>query len=333
MNAFGVVAGLCSVLGFMLGLLSSQWGRAVMTDMARSIKVPFLGSRLVRLGIYDVFDSRKSLSQRQNETKVFDYFKLAETEIGIIATSLNYSVVHQHIHLDLQKVLRSNPKMHVFIFLLDPECAAVDVVARASGRTPHDLREYILQSIERLRAMISELGEDEDSRIQVALCDTILQIQCLFSIRTARRAGFWLSTTCTGCRSMDAIHSRFAGLDRPCMISCWLRTLRLRRISCGRRLASFESIRHAFAPRALLGNEKQFEGPLRLSGTMPAFLCVHSDRCFSRDPRTTARHERACQTWTGMPAMSLPHSWPAGPNLDCSRGPCLIGRRAAKKPF
>lgn len=61
-ETFAIVVGVASILGFLIGVATTRWGRQAITDFSRSMRMPFLGVRLVRLGVYDFFDSREALS-------------------------------------------------------------------------------------------------------------------------------------------------------------------------------------------------------------------------------------------------------------------------------
>jgi hypothetical protein len=161
MNTFFIITGIASLLSFLLGIATTRWGRERLVDIGRSLAVPFLGAKMVRLGIYDFFDSRTSLARKRSSTKIIDYLELARKEVGVIAISLNYSVVHQDLHSDLRKILKSNPDLHVYIFVLDPKSPIVQAVAIATGRSVSELVQYIDQSLARLKQLMDWLDESE----------------------------------------------------------------------------------------------------------------------------------------------------------------------------
>ena len=169
-----LVGTISSIAGFLLGLATTRWGRGLLLDIFRTLRVPFLGTKLVSLGIYDFFDSRKSLSQRRRSTRIFDYLALGKKEIGIIATSLNYSIMHQDLHLDIQRQLRNNTGLEVHIFILDPNCDVLVSVAKATGRTLQDVREYIEQSLHRINEMMQDLSDSERERFHLSLYDVYI---------------------------------------------------------------------------------------------------------------------------------------------------------------
>lgn len=173
-GTFALIGGVASILGFFVGIASTKWGRGVITDVGRSLRVPFLGVKMVRAGIYDFFDSRTSLSKKRGSTKIIDYLSMAEEEIGIIALSLNYSIMHQHLHEDLRTLIKQKPALNVSIYLLNPKSSLLNSIANTSGRTSDELKDYIFQSLSRLEEIRSTLDESEEKRFCIYLYDTYI---------------------------------------------------------------------------------------------------------------------------------------------------------------
>jgi hypothetical protein len=173
-KTFALVAGIASILGFMLGVATTRWGRNVLKDLARGLTVPFLGIRLVRMGVYDFFDSRTTLTHRRKTTHAFEYLSPAVKEVGIIALSLNYSIMHQNLHDELRKLLKTRNELKIYVFLLDPASPLVETVAAASARTPGELREYINQSWTRLSRMAATLDYSEQQRFHLHQYNTYI---------------------------------------------------------------------------------------------------------------------------------------------------------------
>jgi len=171
-DVIALISTITSIAGFFLGLATTRWGRNLIADISRSLAYPFLGVRLIRMGIYDFFDSRLTLVRRKKTTHIIEYLRPATSEIGIIALSLNYSIIHQNLHEELRKLLKTKPKLQIYIFLLDPDSSIVESVATASARSPQELREYIYQSLSRLKRMAATFSEDEKQRFHVCLYDT-----------------------------------------------------------------------------------------------------------------------------------------------------------------
>ena len=174
MATITLVASICSILGFLVGVASTRWGRRILRTTYRSFRRPFIGRHLAWLGITDFFESRESLSKRKRSTRVFDYLSGACKEIGLIATSLNYSIVHQNLHIDLKEILQDRPDIRVYVFLLDPESPVVPSAARATGRSVSDVKQYILQSHDRLREMAKSLTDAEKNRFSVHFFDVYI---------------------------------------------------------------------------------------------------------------------------------------------------------------
>jgi hypothetical protein len=174
MKAFFILTGIASLLSFLLGVATTQWGRGVLLEITRSLQVPLLGTKMVRLGVYDFFDSRTSLAQKRGSTKIIDYLDLAKKEVGIIAISLNYSVVHQALHVDLRNAIKTNPDLQVYIFVLDPDSNVLQTVAVATGRSVDELVHYIQQSLSRLKNLIQGLDESEKRRFHLHLYNTYI---------------------------------------------------------------------------------------------------------------------------------------------------------------
>jgi hypothetical protein len=174
MKAFFIITGIASLLSFLVGVATTQWGRGLLLDIGRSLRVPLLGPKMVRLGLYDFFDSRTSLAQKRGSTKIIDYLDLAKKEVGIIAISLNYSVVHQALHVDLRNSIKTNPELQVYIFVLDPDSNALQTVAIATGRSVNELVQYIQQSLSRLRILIQGLDDSEKRRFHLHLYNTYI---------------------------------------------------------------------------------------------------------------------------------------------------------------
>ena len=171
MGIFGLFI---SIASFLLGIATTKWGRSTIYDISRSLTRPLLGIRLMRMGIYDFFDSRDTLMRRKKGARVIEYLRPAKQEIGIIALSLNYSIVHQNLHEELRALLKAKPRLTVYIFLLNPNSKAVEVIASTTMRSPDELRAYINQSIEHLERMIVTFSEEEKARFHVCLHETYI---------------------------------------------------------------------------------------------------------------------------------------------------------------
>jgi len=174
MKAFFVITGIASLLSFLLGVATTQWGRGILVDIGRNLRVPLLGTKMVRLGVYDFFDSRTSLAQKRGSTKIVDYLDRAKKEVGIIAISLNYSVIHQGLHVDLRNSIKTNPDLQVYIFVLHPDSDVLQAAAIATGRSVAELVQYIEQSLSRLRNLIQGLDESEKSRFHLHSYNTYI---------------------------------------------------------------------------------------------------------------------------------------------------------------
>lgn len=172
MDIFTTITGVASILGFFLGVAATHWGRQIITDFVRGIRVPLLGFRLVRMGVYDFFDSRTSFAIKRKTTRIFEYLSPATKELGIIALSLNKSVMHQNLQDELRKLLKTKPDLKIYIFLLNPEATILPAVAVASGRDAEELKDYIHQSLTRLDKMCSTLDATERKRFHLSLYDT-----------------------------------------------------------------------------------------------------------------------------------------------------------------
>lgn len=171
-DRFTLIAGLASILGFLIGVATTRWGREALTDLTRSLRVPFLGVRLVRVGVYDFFDSRAALSRQKKTTSIVEYLRPATKELGIIALSLNFSIIFQHLHDQLRTFLKTRPELHIYLFLLQPESPILETVATASGRTGQELKHFIQQSWERLNRMAASLDPSERARLHLRMYDT-----------------------------------------------------------------------------------------------------------------------------------------------------------------
>ncbi len=172
MQTFVLIASIASILGFLIGIATTHWGRQALTDLTRAIRVPFLGVRLVRVGVYEFFDSRVALSKKRKTINMVEYLAPAKKEIGIIALSLNYSIIHQGLHNEFRKMLKTLPNLNIYVFLLDPKSSIVATVARATDREGEELRDYINQSMTRLRKMRNALDPSEKQRFHLHLYDT-----------------------------------------------------------------------------------------------------------------------------------------------------------------
>ena len=171
-KTFAIITGIASILGFLIGIATTRWGRGLLLDISRSLRVPFLGIKLIRLGVYDFFDSRTSLARTRGSTRIIDYVGLAKKELGIIAISLNYSIVHQHLHDDLRNLIKGHNELNIFVFLLNPDSNVLQSVATATGRSVEELRQYIRQSLSRLTEMVQNLDTAERQRFHLHFYDT-----------------------------------------------------------------------------------------------------------------------------------------------------------------
>ncbi|MDA8163532.1 MAG: hypothetical protein M0017_00675 [Desulfobacteraceae bacterium] len=172
MNTFAIVAGIASIIGVFIALATTHWGRQIITDCTRGMRVPLLGIRMVSIGVYDFFDSRDALTKKQKSTRAIEYLSPATKEIGIIALSLNYSIVHQNLHDEFRKLLKTKPDLKIYLFLLNPKSLILPTIALASGRSAEELKDYIEQSLSRLNKMYAALDSSEQNRFHLRLYDT-----------------------------------------------------------------------------------------------------------------------------------------------------------------
>lgn len=171
-NTLAIIASIASILGFFIGAATTHWGRQVITDITRSVRVPLLGIRMVRIGVYAFFVSRAALTKRRKTTRAIEYLNPAKKEIGIIALSLNYSIIHQNLHDELRKQLKTKPELQIYVYLLDPNSIILPTIAASSGRGAQELQDYINQSLLRLEKMRDALGQSERDRFHLHIYDT-----------------------------------------------------------------------------------------------------------------------------------------------------------------
>jgi hypothetical protein len=169
LQTFIVIASIASILGFIVGAAASQSGRQIITDIKHAICVPLLGVRLVRLGIYEFFDSRDARNKGKNAANTLNYIADAKKEIGIISLSLNYSILHLGLQNQLRTMIKSNPLLNIYLFLLDPESPIVESAARVTNRNGDELRELINQSLIRVTALHDMLDPMERQRFHLHL--------------------------------------------------------------------------------------------------------------------------------------------------------------------
>ncbi len=169
----GTIASIVSFVVMLGGLLGTARGRAILSALVAWVGAPALGFRMHRLGVYEFYDSRTALF-RGKSSRVFDYLQMAKSEIGIIAVSLNYSIMHQDLDRDLELHLRSNSNLRVRILLLKPDSEIIRSVARVTGRSEESLTQYIGQSLARLEAMRRNLGADERQRFELYTYDAFV---------------------------------------------------------------------------------------------------------------------------------------------------------------
>ena len=187
---FYFIAALSSILALVLALLAFPSVRQAGATALATLRIPVMTLRMVRQGIFAFYSSRNELSRRNESIEVFSYIKDAAAEVGIIAISLQRSVLHQQLHTKLGGLLESNPQLNLSIFVLDPKSKLVRHVAEATNRTEDELREAIEATLLRLRGLYDGLGKSTRARLHVHTYDTFFP-QSLVAVDIDRPQRLW----------------------------------------------------------------------------------------------------------------------------------------------
>ena len=163
MQILFVFAGVASILACLFAIGNTRGAHRVIKRMKNLRHAIHLGLRLIDVGVYDFYTSRNVIP------KTKDFIVDAKKEIGIMGISLNLSVVYQNLHEDIGELIKQNSELEIHVFLLNPRSPFVKFIALASGRKDQEVREYINQSLVRLKSMYLSLGPGERRRCHISL--------------------------------------------------------------------------------------------------------------------------------------------------------------------
>lgn len=167
------ISGWISVIMFIaatIGWLFSDRFRRTIRSVAQFPRGIFLGIKLATLGVNDFYSCRDEMYRRRGSV-LLNTIKHAKSSIGIIAISLQKSIIHQGLDKDLEMLLNERPTLRVDISLLDPTSSLVPYIATASGRSEEELRNAITASIKKIESVQRNINTQKNNRIVLRLCD------------------------------------------------------------------------------------------------------------------------------------------------------------------
>lgn len=153
-----------------IGWLFSDRFRRTIRSVAQFPRGIFLGIKLATLGVNDFYSCRDEMYRRRGSV-LLNTIKHAKSSIGIIAISLQKSIIHQGLDKDLEMLLNERPTLRVDISLLDPTSSLVPYIATASGRSEEELRNAITASIKKIESVQRNINTQKNNRIVLRLCD------------------------------------------------------------------------------------------------------------------------------------------------------------------
>lgn len=153
-----------------IGWLFSDRFRRTIRSVAQFPRGNFLGIKLATLGVNDFYSCRDEMYRRRGSV-LLNTIKHAKSSIGIIAISLQKSIIHQGLDKDLEMLLNERPTLRVDISLLDPTSSLVPYIATASGRSEEELRNAITASIKKIESVQRNINTQKNNRIVLRLCD------------------------------------------------------------------------------------------------------------------------------------------------------------------